>query len=536
MTQKNPRVPPQSTGRFGPGAVFALAVAIALAFAIFTDQRWEDYYITFRVSQNLAKGAGLVFQPGERVHVFTSPLGVLLPAFISWLTGTQSDELTLWIFRLVTIAAFGGAVATVWSTARDLGWSRLSCAFAAGLLMTDAKSVSFSTNGMETAFMLLFLALAIRQLIAEPGGGWRLGCYWAALMWTRPDSFVFFGSVALGWWVFAPGSQASGNRRRIAQAYLKAGIVCAALYLPWFIWALYYFGSPVPHTVVAKGIGLHLPGWGALLLAFVTLPFRCFAAGQWDFLLTPIYAVDFGGWPRFIVFVDRALIAIALWAVALPWMGRPTRALSIGFAISLFYLLIVQVFPWYNPPAAMLAFLVLAGVLETCLRAKRWRFLPITIGSAVVLFSGSLLLASTWQLREQQRIIEGQRKEIGIWLRSHRTSPADTVFLEPLGYIGYYSQLKMFDYPGLSSPEVVAARLKYGDNGIILVNALQPSWVVLRPGELFSNDPALNNWFTDHYALAKVFNAEKQISDVPFLPGRPYLRFDQSFLILKRKD
>jgi hypothetical protein len=108
--------------------------------------------------------------------------------------------------------------------------------------------------------------------------------------------------------------------------------------------------------------------------------------------------------------------------------------------------------------------------------------------------------------------------------------------LEPLGYIGYYSQLKMFDYPGLSSPEMVAARLKYGDNGIILVNALEPRWVVLRPGELYSNDPALNKWFTDHYALAKVFNAEKQISDVQFLPGRPYLRFDQTFLVLKRKD
>src|SRR5208283_4863984 len=165
-------------------------------------------------------------------------------------------------------------------------------------------------------------------------------------------------------------------------------------------------------------IGLHLPGWGALLLAFVTLPFRCFGAGQWDFLLTPIYAVDFGGWPRFIVFVCRALIAIALWAVALPRMERSTRALSIGFAISLFYLLIVQVFPWYNPPAAMLAFVVLAGVLEAGLRTIRWRLFPVTIGATVVLFSGSLLLASAWQLRQQQRIIEGQRKEIGIWLRS----------------------------------------------------------------------------------------------------------------------
>jgi hypothetical protein len=107
--------------------------------------------------------------------------------------------------------------------------------------------------------------------------------------------------------------------------------------------------------------------------------------------------------------------------------------------------------------------------------------------------------------------------------------------LEPLGYIGYYSQLKMFDYPGLSSPEVVDARLKYGENGIILVNALEPRWVVARPGEMGSNNAGLNNWFTDHYALAKVFDARNQIADVKFLPGRPYLQFDQVFLIWERK-
>ena len=537
MTQNSTRALPQAPSRFGPGAVFALAAAIALGFALFTDQRWEDYYITFRVSQNLARGVGLVFQPGERVHAFTSPLGVLLPALISWSTGTQSDELTLWIFRLVTIGAFAGAAATVWSIARVLGWSRLSCAFAAGLAMTDAKSVSFSTDGMETAFMLLFLALSIRRLIADPKGvDWGLGCSWAALMWTRPDSFIFFGGVALGWWLFAPGSRLAGGRAALARRLFKAALVCAALYLPWFIWAWCYFGSPVPHTVVAKAIGNNLPGWPVLLLVFFTMPIRCWAAGKWDFILLPTYAVDFGGWPQFITFVSRALALIAIWAFMLPRMARATRALSVAFLIALFYLALVQLFPWYMPPAAMLAFLVLAGALEAGLKAIRRRIIPITLGAAALLFSMSLLTASAWQLRQQQRIIETQRKAMGEWLKANSSSPADSVFLEPLGYIGYYSGLKMLDYPGLSSTEVVAARRKVGENRLALVGELKPRWVVQRPGELYSTDTALNAWFLEHYAPTKIFNAGDQITAIPFLPGRRYLQFDQGFLIWKRKD
>jgi hypothetical protein len=534
MTPTSPRSAPKSSVRFGPGAAFALAVAIALGFALFTDQRWEDYYITFRVSRNLATGFGLVFQQGERVHAFTSPLGVLLPALISWTTENRSDELTLWIFRSTTILAFGGAAATVWSIARKLGWGLLPRAFAAGLLMTDAKSVSFAVNGMETAFMLLFLALAIRQLAEGPGAcGWRLGACWAGLMWTRPDSFMFFGSIALGLWLFAPLSPSSGGRRAVAWLCGKAAVACAALYLPWFVWAWCYFGSPVPHPIIAKALSHHLPGWTTLFIQFATLPIRAWIPGAWDTVLLPIY---FGGWPHFIAHIGRPLIAIALGAFALPRMDPWVRILSLALVLAVFYLVNLDPFPWYFPPAAMMTCLVLAGVLEAALVATRQRFLPVTAAAAALLFAGSLLVLSSWELRQQQRIVEGQRRAIGEWLNLHRQSPADTVFLEPLGYIGYYSQMKMLDFPGLASTEVIAARRKVGDNWLSIIGELKPRWVVQRPQELHTEDQALNRWYFDHYYPAQVFHAGDQISAVRFLPGRPYLVSDQAFLVWMRKD
>ena len=92
--------------------VFAAVFTVALAFAAYTQHAREDYYITYRVSKNLATGHGLVYTVGERVHAFTSPLNVLIPAALSMMTGNTSDALVLWLFRVVSgvlLAGGGGA-------------------------------------------------------------------------------------------------------------------------------------------------------------------------------------------------------------------------------------------------------------------------------------------------------------------------------------------------------------------------------------------------------------------------------------------
>jgi len=65
---------------------------LALLFAAYTRHAWEDYYITYRCSKNLATGHGLVYTVGERVHAFTSPLNVLIPAALSVMTGNTRSS------------------------------------------------------------------------------------------------------------------------------------------------------------------------------------------------------------------------------------------------------------------------------------------------------------------------------------------------------------------------------------------------------------------------------------------------------------
>src|SRR5262245_35931632 len=86
------------------------ACAVPLCYALYTNHIWEDYFITFRHSRNLVEGKGLLYNPPDRVHGFTSPLGVLVPAGCYLVTGADPERYLpgLWIFRVLCILAFAG--------------------------------------------------------------------------------------------------------------------------------------------------------------------------------------------------------------------------------------------------------------------------------------------------------------------------------------------------------------------------------------------------------------------------------------------
>lgn len=128
---------------------------------------------------------------------------------------------------------------------------------------------------------------------------------------------------------------------------------------------------------------------------------------------------------------------------------------------------------------------------------------------------------------------DGVRRSIGLWLREH-ARPGDTVFLEPLGYIGYFSQLKTFDFPGLSSPEVVAVIRSGHRTYPDIITALRPTWLVLRPSELalpeFIGTPVPVD-----YAVAGHWSAKLQLDGVRFLPGRPWSEHEAEYFVMHRK-
>lgn len=111
--------------------------------------------------------------------------------------------------------------------------------------------------------------------------------------------------------------------------------------------------------------------------------------------------------------------------------------------------------------------------------------------------------------------------------------PEDRVFLEPIGYIGYFSGARLLDYPGLVSPAVVDARREFDLGFYELIDHLHPEWIVLRPHEYqnFENRCTTKN----DYEVATVFDARDDLRELGSLPGIGYLYSDATFFVLKRR-
>jgi hypothetical protein len=525
--------------------VFLAAAIIALAYSLCTDHQWEDYWITFRSAKNLATGNGLVHNVGERLHTFTSPLGVLLPALSSLLTGNSSDIAALWVFRGFCILAFAGAAALMFSTASSMGLHRAAAAFLAAWLLTDNKSQDFSANGMETSFLLLFLAYMLWSLFTDRGRRrWlHLGLSWAGLMWTRPDGFIYIGAMGLAVLFFNDATRSGLTRKQWLPIMFKAALVCTAVYLPWFAGAWLYYGTPVPHTIIAKAaIAGPKPLWG-ILWSFIKQPIAgLIAPGAIDAVFGPSN-MRFGGWPLLVEYACRAIAILAYLVWLFPRVRWEARAASFVFAAFIAYLDYYPAYPasWYLPGPAWLGLLALAGLLELALapvsRMSDWRKVlrpaAISVAGAFVVFGIWMSLHSGRLFATQQKIVDGgNRRDIGLWLRDN-SKPGDTVFMECLGYIGYYSGLRTLDFPGLSSPEVVRVCRESNQNWSVMVRELQPNWLVLRPQEATVVLLSGGAETSAQYELAATFDVTGKLEKLD-LYGEGLLAFDSCFFVFRR--
>jgi hypothetical protein len=527
-----------------------LALAVALAYALYTGHTWEDFFITFRHSENLCQGRGLVYDPPLHVHGFTSPLGALLPAFCHWATGLQDYLHALWLYRILSAIAFAFAVGLMAAAlARQFRQAYLpALGFGAVLLSFDVKTVAFSMNGMETAWLVLFLALGLYMVSGDrPGRGWLLGIVWAGLMWSRPDAVVWIAGMLASAVFFG-----SGPLQRRLRCLALASLVGIVLYAPWFLWARNYYGSPVPHTVIAKSN----VEWGdlghlreALLNNWRFLPDVVAVIFQPIYFLLSQDWLDGTGGGHIISQYSRWLGGFAGLYWLCPVRDRLGRMASLCFAIGCFYFsLLYFIYPWYMPPASMLGAVALTSGLITLgkgvqawLSRHRWH-LPLEMVSWILLSvvcAAQLALFGlvTWEMRVQQAEIEdGLRTRIGLWLKEHLRSN-DRIYLEPLGYIGYFSGGHMLDFPGLATPEVVRLRRESHIDQYTMVACLQPEWVVFRAREVaaMANSPAAA-FFDEEYRLAEKFDIGPRLAEYRFIPGRDYLLYDANYSVYKRKD
>ncbi len=512
-----------------------VALAMPLAYAAYTQHVWEDFFITFRYSRNLVEGLGLVYNEGERVHGFTSVINTLLPAFFYWLTGAQAWEPALWGYRVVSALFYAAAgLFALGFLLRDATVPRAAPWLFAALYLVSPKIVVFTANGMEAGFLVFFTITAALLLYHAPARHWKwLGVLWAGLMYTRPDGFVYAAGMSAAALLLSP------DRRALFRHLVRAAVLGVLLYLPWLAFVWWYYGTPVPHTIIAKsvyGLGRSLEWSQWLGLYFHKL--AQVVAGPFQ----PIY-FSYGGWSPWIVVFSYLAGAFCTVYWLVPAGDRLGRYLSIQYVLGIAYLAFLatrgNVFDWYFPPVSVLGTMVLARgipiVWKRYVPAPAARHGGAVAGGAVAVALALVFGQVTWQMKVQQEVVEnGQRAVLGRWLAAN-SGRGDTLLLEPLGYIGYFSGLHTYDWPGLVSPRTVAVCRKYGaSDWRFLAREIKPTWMVVRSFDLKSlnSDP----WFRRHYAMVKVFDVVPEIFARKEVPGVGYLLFDARFFVFRRQD
>jgi arabinofuranosyltransferase len=233
------------------------AVAFALlvvGYATFVNA-WcgDDPYITFRAIDNAVHGLGLVWNPYERVQVFTDPLWALL------LTGAYAITGEAYFTTMFASVALAVAVVGVIAFAtRERPW--WTAALAAALLVASKAYVDYSTSGLENPLTHLLVALFYARLLFDSAPRpWTerrvVGLVaLASLVYLNRADAVLAVVPGLAWTLWS----ARGLRpRALARAIVLGGLPVAA----WTGFSLVYYGFPFPNTAYAKLNGGHMLSW-----------------------------------------------------------------------------------------------------------------------------------------------------------------------------------------------------------------------------------------------------------------------------------
>ncbi|MDQ6914374.1 MAG: hypothetical protein M3155_01020 [Actinomycetota bacterium] len=249
---------------WGAGVATVALAPTALLGVLGWTHRWnaDDAFIIFRVVDQFLHGNGPVYNVGERVEAYTSPLWTALLSAGAGIVGASHVE---WVAVGLGLAlsVAGLALATVAALVLNGGLSRrdaLLLPLGAAVFAVLPPAWEFATSGLETGLTTGWLGTAyLATVLVARSDAWPLrrlsrerGADAAAVLaglgpLVRPDLAIF--SVALLGLIvgLAPPVTRRAVVRRLALA--------AALPVLYELFRMVYFAALVPNTALTKEAG-----------------------------------------------------------------------------------------------------------------------------------------------------------------------------------------------------------------------------------------------------------------------------------------
>jgi hypothetical protein len=398
----------------------------------------DDAYITFRYARNLAEGAGLVYNIGERVLGTSAPLFAVLLAALRRITGVAIPSLavSLGAFGFVTSALIG------YRLARRVGGPLLANAFVVAAL-TPRETLRVAASGMETPLLLAGLLGAVE--LSCRGRCTAAFAVASGLYFVHPDAVLLVPAIALAVRIGSGRWPVRQLTRGLAPAALMAAILSAA------------YGTPIPHSVVAKRAAYAMPGGHAFaLLTESALDAVIPRDLPWGVAVAPLAAL---------------LLLVAVLIAGRRAFREPATIAVVGYgalAIVVFGVANPLMFDWYRPPAAV------AGAFAVAACAAR---LERRMGSAVaaILLLGGVSHVATFTPYETSNREDEYARVVG----GLSIGPGDVVAAPEIGVVGWATRARVLDTVGLVTPEA----LRWLE--------VAPSWGVIPPRLLRETDADL---------------------------------------------
>jgi hypothetical protein len=483
--------------------IFTIILIAVIARALPGPRTIDDAFITFRYSRNIVEGLGFVYNPGVHTLGTTTPLFTLVMAAISAATGGQDFQ---WYAIAVSAAADAITAALLFSLTRRFTGSALF-GFVIGVLWgVSPRSVTFAVGGMETSVNILWMVAAVwcyvnaihlrgtentekqasknnsptSSLLALLAS-WRLnnpliwmGVFAGLGLLTRIDAALWIAPlITYQWWEQIRAIVSAKNKgfQPLVQGYfpLQTWLSCTLTIAPWFIFSVFYFGSPIPNSINAKTIAYVMPP----SVAFLTLALGTFSVPFFETELFPPELRGMAGIAFMTLYLILSIFGI-LYAMRkaqrlLPFLAYPWLYLAV------FSIVNPLIFRWYVlPPLPALTLGIVCGVwsvlssVEESIRRGKAPVHPY-ITTIIITLLGVFWLAGSlnvWTLHPDHGLdrpapqmawhqIELYYEQIGTQLREeYNVTPETRVASADIGAVGYFSRATIIDTVGLVTPEL----------------------------------------------------------------------------------
>jgi 4-amino-4-deoxy-L-arabinose transferase-like glycosyltransferase len=137
--------------------IFTVAIRVIVFFIV--TYTYEDAYITFRYAENLANGFGLVYNVGERVYGTTTPLFAIILSFFKFI-GISCIVSSL----ILNLIAECITTLIVYKFLKEYS-NTIVASIVSVLIVLSPSNISWSVQGMETAFFSAIIALSFFSYI-----------------------------------------------------------------------------------------------------------------------------------------------------------------------------------------------------------------------------------------------------------------------------------------------------------------------------------------------------------------------------------